>query len=51
MFEVRAAHTYARPGVYALKVTVDGPLGATDTANGQAVVGAPGHPPRGGPES
>ncbi len=41
-FEVRAAHTYARPGVYPLRVIVDGPNGATKTAAGDAVVSAAG---------
>ncbi len=38
VYEVRAAHTYARPGVYPLRVLIDGPLGATDTAKGMVVV-------------
>jgi cyclophilin family peptidyl-prolyl cis-trans isomerase len=37
-FEVRGQHTYARPGVYPVHVTLDAPLGATDTARGWAAV-------------
>lgn len=38
IYEVRGAHTYARPGVYPLQVTIDGPTGSTDSAKGMAVV-------------
>ncbi len=41
-FDVRATHTYARPGVYPLRVILDGPNGATKTAAEDAVVSAPG---------
>ncbi len=41
-FDVRASHTYARPGVYPLRVILDGPNGATKTAAEDAVVSAPG---------
>lgn len=40
MWEVRGSHTYVRAGVYPLHVTIDGPLGATRTAKGSAVVAA-----------
>jgi cyclophilin family peptidyl-prolyl cis-trans isomerase len=39
-FEVRAKHTYPRPGLYPLHVTIDGPMGSTDTARGWGVVSA-----------
>jgi hypothetical protein len=42
MYEVRASHTYAAPGNYLLRVNADGPLGATDTADGIVAVYAPG---------
>ncbi len=41
-FEVRAAHTFARPGVYPVNVTLDAPFGGTDTAHSWATVSAPG---------
>jgi cyclophilin family peptidyl-prolyl cis-trans isomerase len=33
-FEVRGAHTFARPGIYPVHVILDAPIGATDTARG-----------------
>ena len=39
-FEVRGGHIYARPGVYPLHVTIDGPLGSTSKARGQVAVAA-----------
>lgn len=41
-FEVRGAHTYARPGIYPVRVILDAQLGATDTARSWAAVSAPG---------
>jgi hypothetical protein len=41
-FEVRGAHTFARPGIYPVHVILDAPFGATDTARGWAAVSAPG---------
>lgn len=39
-FEVRGSHNYERVGRYPLQVTIDGSLGATDTARGATVVSA-----------
>jgi cyclophilin family peptidyl-prolyl cis-trans isomerase len=39
-WDVKAAHTYVRAGTYPLHVTIDGPLGSTQTAKGYAVVAA-----------
>ena len=41
-WDVKGTHTYARSGVYPLHVTIDGPLGSTQTAKGSAVVAADG---------
>ena len=41
-FEVRAAHTFARPGIYPVTVALDAPFGGTDTAHSWAAVSAPG---------
>ena len=38
---VRGTHTYARPGIYAVEVVVDGLLGAVDRTRSQIVVHTP----------